>query len=127
MAKETYYANTQAHCTNRACLNHSPTTRLTRAAHAHPLHPQQWFLCHTRLCEYEFEFAGLSGTLNSSFQVYTSNFEYGNSAHLDARIYHEVSSWGFKAKARIPVKQRNHFSYSQLIAAKTHPDGTPMA
>ena len=38
-AKDTYYANTQSHCTYRTCLNHPPTTWLTRAAQAHPLRP----------------------------------------------------------------------------------------
>ena len=45
----TYYANTQAHCTNRACLKHRPAIRLTRAAHAHPITPQHWLLCHMGL------------------------------------------------------------------------------
>ena len=63
--------------------------------------------------------------LELCFKFQTPNETYGNFEHLDARIYQLVSSWGFKAG--IPVKQRNHFSYSQLIAAKTHPDGTPMA
>ena len=41
----------------------------------------------------------------------------------------QVSSWRFTAKAGIPVKQQNLFSYFQLIAAKTHldVDGTNMA
>ena len=40
-ATETYYANTQAHCTYHACLNQALTIRLIRVAHAHPLHPAE--------------------------------------------------------------------------------------